>query len=95
MITTARGHFWIKFDNGYILSVFNDFGSYSENYLNAVLRESFIHGEKVEVESKNCEVAIIYEGQLVTDTIIKCDDSVKGYVEVNELVNIINKIKNL
>ena len=28
---TAQGHFWITFDNGYTLSIFNGFGSHTEN----------------------------------------------------------------
>ena len=29
MIRTSAGHFWITFDNGYTLSLFNGFGSYT------------------------------------------------------------------
>lgn len=31
MISTSFGHCWIKFENGYTISIFNGFGSYSED----------------------------------------------------------------
>ena len=33
-IRTDKGHFWITFENGYTLSVFNGYGSYSDNHYN-------------------------------------------------------------
>ncbi len=32
MLKTDKGHFWLTFKNGYTISVFNGFGSYSENH---------------------------------------------------------------
>lgn len=34
MISTSYGHCWITFENGYTISIFNGFGSYSENHFN-------------------------------------------------------------
>ena len=31
-IRTEMGHFWITFENGYTLSVFNGYGSHTENH---------------------------------------------------------------
>ena len=31
-VRTEMGHFWITFDNGYTLSVFNGYGSHTENH---------------------------------------------------------------
>lgn len=32
MIQTDKGHCWLTFENGYMVSIFNGFGSYSENH---------------------------------------------------------------
>ena len=39
MISTSFGHCWIKFENGYTISIFNGFGSYSDNHFNHKLFE--------------------------------------------------------
>ena len=65
-IRTEMGHFWITFENGYTLSVFNGYGSHTEN--------NFAF-EKW----KN---------------IIESDDSVKT-IDVNELIEVINKVNNI
>ena len=101
-IVTDKGHFWITFNNGYTLSVFNGYGSYSDNHYNnkyildpknAIEIGKYINQK---VESTNCEIAIINSnGALITNDILQCDDSVKGYVDINELVEIINIVSNL
>lgn len=93
MITTTRGHFWIEFDNGYKISVFNDWGSYSDNHFNTKLEKGFIENSNEEISSSNCEVAIIYNNSLVN--IFGWDDDVKGYVTPNELLEIMNKVSKL
>lgn len=95
MITTHRGHFTIEFKNGYMLSIFNDYGSYSSNHLKSELVDSFINNENIRIESEDCEVAILYKNNFVTDKVLGCGDKIKGYVDVEELVEIINKVKNL
>ena len=101
-IVTDKGHCWITFDNGYTLSIFNGYGSYSDNHYNNnyILYPSndkeTIKYVNQKVESSNCEIAIINSnGDLITNDILQCDDSVKGYVDINELVKIINIVSNL
>ena len=94
MITTTRGHFWITFDNGYTVSVFNDYGSYSDNHFNTELSKSFLTGENAEVSSKNCEVAIIYKNLGLVNP-LHWDDVVKGYVTPSELLEILNEVSKL
>lgn len=101
-IQTDKGHFWITFDNGYTISVFNGYGSYSDNHFNneyimyPINDEEKIKYVNQRVKSKDCEIAIISpNNELITDDILKCDDSVKGYVSVSELTEIINIVKNL
>ena len=101
-IITDKGHCWITFDNGYTLSIFNGFGSYSDNhYNNKYILYPTNEEEKIKycnqrIESNNCEIAIISpNGNFITDDILQCGDSVKGYVDINELIEIINKVNNL
>lgn len=103
-LKTDKGHFWITFDNGYTLSVFNGYGSYSDNhfnnnyisYPNPTRDEEIIKYINQDVESSNCEIAIISpNGSLITDDILQCGDSVKGYIDMSELVEIINIVNNL
>lgn len=96
-IRTGIGHCWITFDNGYILSIFNGMGSYSENHLdydtwNKALKTGDILAT---YESKDVEIAIIKDGKFVTSEVLDIDNDVKGYVPVEELMEIINKIKNI
>ncbi len=96
-LRTEGGHFWITFDNGYTLSCFNGFGSHTENNFaidkwekismkNAPYYENYWESELV-------EIAILYNGDLVTQNVIESDDSVKT-VNINELVEIMNIVKN-
>ncbi len=93
MIQIACGHFWLTFKNGYTISVFNGFGSYSENQFNTNLRNKF----KLDcIDSKDCEIAVIYNNEFVTNKFIDIDnDSVYGFVSSDELVDIIYKVKNI
>lgn len=88
-----RGHFWIKFDNGYMISVFNDWGSYSDNHFNTKLGKSFMEQKNIPVDSTNCEVAILYNDNMVNP--LGWDDKVKGHVTPNELLEIMNKVGEL
>lgn len=95
MISTSYGHCWIKFENGYTISIFNGFGSYSENHFNHKLFEKM---QDLDFEdrcnSKDCEVAIIHEKLgFVTRNFIDSNDSVKGYISSDELVDIMQKVK--
>lgn len=92
MIITTRGHFWIAFDNGYTVSVFNDYGSYSDNHSKLV--KSLMSGDNAEVSSKNCEVAIAYKNLGLVNP-LHWDDTVKGYVTPSELLEILNEVSKL
>ncbi len=96
-LRTEGGHFWITFENGYTLSCFNGFGSHTENH-SALEKWHKIYMDKNPYEntwdSKLVEIAILRDGDLVTQNIIESDDSVKT-VDINELVEIINIVKNL
>ena len=97
-LRTEGGHFWITFENGYTLSAFNGYGSHTENnfafekghrvYESGNIYENFW-------ESKSVEIAILNKtGNLVTQDIIKSDDSSKT-VDINELIEVINIVNNL
>ena len=87
MLKTDKGHFWLTFKNGYTISVFNGFGSYSENHYRK-------EPEFASVDSNDCEIAILYNEIFATNRFVECNDSVKGYVSVDELAEIICKVKN-
>lgn len=91
MIQTDKGHCWLTFENGYIISIFNGFGSYSENHFKQDLLRT---PEFASVDSKDCEIAVIYKGIFCTNTFIETNDSVKGWVNADELADVIYKVKN-
>lgn len=91
MIQTDKGHCWLTFENGYKISIFNGYGSYSENHFKTELRHI---PEFASVDSKNCEIAILYDGIFCTDKFIETDDSVKGWITADELADIIYRVKN-
>lgn len=91
MIQTDKGHCWLTFENGYTISIFNGYGSYSENHFKQDLRQI---PEFASVDSKHCEIAVIYDGIFCTNTFIETDDSVKGWVTADELADVIYKVKN-
>ena len=87
MIITFKGHRWIKFGD-ITLSIYNGFGSYSENHFRYSIRNKKI------VISKTCEIAILRNGFFITDSILNNGDDVKGHVNKKELKEIIKIIKN-
>ena len=91
MIKTDNGHFWLTFENGYTISVFNGFGSYSENYLKNEFLKNLKHDK---IKSKDCEIAIMYNGIFTTNKFVECAEDVKGYISADELADIIYKVKN-
>ena len=95
MISTRFGGFQIRFENGYTISIFNGFGSYSENHFNTKLHEKMANLNFTDsCISKDCEIAVIYEDIFCTDKFIETDDSVKGYINADELADLIIKVKN-
>lgn len=95
MIETRFGGFKITFENGYTISVINGYGSYSENHFKKEIFETMRNLKFDDTcNSKNCEVAVIYEDIFCTDKFIETDDSVKGYISADELADLIIKVKN-
>lgn len=96
-IRTASGHFWINFGNGYELSVFNGYGSHTENNFATDKWNNIIKSQDIFAhwDSKEVEIAIIdtNNGELITDKIIQSRDTVKT-VNIKELINIMNLLLN-
>lgn len=92
MIQTDKGHFKLKFKNGYEISIINGFGSYSENKFKTELFEPSMN--LFAIKSKDCEIAIIYKEIFVTKKFIDCGDDVLGYISSDELADIIYMVKN-
>lgn len=95
MISTSFGHCWIEFENGYSISIFNGFGSYSENHFNHKLFEKMQDLDfQDRCDSKDCEVAIIHkELGFVTKSFIDTNDSVIGFIKPDELPDLMKKVK--
>lgn len=95
-LITQSGHFWLEFDNGYTLSVFNGYASHTENYNAEDKYFDFIKNKKIweAWSSADVEIGITKNGTLVTDKIIDCEDTVKT-VDLKELIEIINLLNNL
>ena len=95
MITTELGHCWIQFENGYTISIFNGFGSYSENHFNRKEWEKMTNPKSFDrCESKTCEVAIMRNDIFCTGYFIEeCDGSSMGYVKPDELIDLMKKVK--
>ena len=91
------GHFWLTFENGYTLSVFNGYGSHTENHFATEKWQKILkHHQCFEGWDSNLvEIAILNKsGDLVTRDIIESDDSVKT-VNIGELVKIINVVNEI
>ena len=95
MISTSFGHCWIKFENGYTISIFNGFGSYSENHFNHKLFEKMKKLDfQDKCDSKDCEIAITHDKLgFCTRTFIDSSDSVRGYITPDELPELMKKVK--
>ena len=97
-IETGIGHCWITFDNGYTLSIFNGTGSYSENHSDFKKMADIMKNKDIlaTYESKDVEIAILKDGKFVTSKVLEDhDDDVKGYVSIEEVIEIINKLKEM
>lgn len=97
MIRTELGHFWITFENGYTISVFNGIGSYTENHTNIEHFKEINDNKDIYSNwtSESCEVAVLsaLDG-FVTQKILNSEEDVIGHVTINELVEYINIVKN-
>ena len=94
MISTSFGHCWIKFENGYTISIFNGFGSYSENHFNLFEKMQNLDFQD-RCDSTDCEVAIIHDKLgFCTKTFVDSADSVIGFITPDELPELMMKVKN-
>ena len=96
MISTSYGHCWITFKNGYSVSIFNGFGSYSENHFNHKLFEKMQDLDfQDQCDSEDCEIAIFHQelGFVTRNFIENCNDSVIGYITPDEIPDIMKKVK--
>lgn len=92
-LRTEAGHFWIRFDNGYEISVFNGYGSHTENHFgNGASIEECLN--KKFWESETAEIGIFKDNALITDKFLNHDDLVKT-VDLKELIQIINMLNNM
>ena len=91
-INNAKG-FHLTFDNGLTISVQIGHGNYCDNY-NLISDFYNLRVSQCDIQSKNAEVAIWDEtGKWLTSNFIG-DDDVIGYLDVNQIVDLINKVKN-
>jgi hypothetical protein len=94
MIATELGHCWIQFENGYIISIFNGYGSYSENHFNRKEWDKLRNPKAFDrCESKTCEIAIIRNDIFCTSQFIESEGSTIGYIKPDELPDIMKKVK--
>lgn len=95
-ITIGSGHFWLDFRNGYTLSVFNGYGSHTENNFKVDKWNKIVENRDIfsSWTSEEVEIAILNEERdLITNDILHCGDSVDT-VDLKELIEIINMLNN-
>ena len=94
-IRTGMGKVQIKYDNGYILSIANGFGSYTENG-DAVEKEWHIIKRRditASWTSEDVEIAVISsDGILITNKVIKEVEDTVAKVSVKRLIEIMNEL---
>ena len=82
----------LTFKNGYRVSLYNGFGSYTDNKFDMSLLE--IDDNEI-VTSKYCEIAVIKDGKFVTNNVLENSDSVIGYATIEDMIKILNKVSEL
>lgn len=87
MIITYKGHKHIHFGKGVCLSIFNGFGSYSENHYEIEKMNKKI------VITNDCEIAVLRNNEFITEEVLGGNKVVKGYVTKKELKEIIEKVR--
>ncbi len=89
---TDYGHFRITFSNGYTVSLFNSFGSHTDNKYNSEKSKGVLL-DNLPCDSSNIEVAVIYEHEFVTNMFVKTmDGEVAGWIRPEEVVEIMQKV---
>ena len=87
MIITYKGHRHIFFGKGIYLSIFNGFGSYSQNHYEIKKMNKKI------VITNDCEIAILRNNDFITEEVLGGNGVVRGYVTKKELKEIIEKVR--
>jgi hypothetical protein len=89
-ITENRG-FKITFPNGLILSTQFGPGNYGTNH-----DASFFTDRREGFEATQVEIAVFKasDRDFLTRQVLGHDDDVKGYVDINEWLEIVDKVKN-
>lgn len=94
-VRTEMGHFWITFENGYTLSVFNGYGSHTENHFNLKKWQDITENRLIYEgwDSEFVEIAVLSpdEDVIVTKEVLGYEYDVQT-VDVNTLVDIINTV---
>lgn len=86
-ITDGKG-FHLQFPNGYIVSVQIGGGNYCDNY------DKPVGNPKKTIKSSTAEVAVISPQKELID-IWKHGNTVKGYIEVPKILELLNKVAAL
>lgn len=97
-IKIAMGHFWIKFENGSSISVFNGFGSHTENHFDIEKQNKIIENRDIMASwtSETVEIAIINKkGEFITDKILKDVNDNVATITIKELLTVINVLNIL
>lgn len=76
------------FRKGVYLSIFNGFGSYSQNHfeINKMNKKIII--------TQDCEIAILRKDEFITEEVLGGEGVVRGYITKKELKEIIKKVRN-
>lgn len=94
-VRTEMGHFWITFENGYTLSVFNGYGSHTENHFKLKKWQDITENRLIYEgwDSQFVEIAVLSpdEDVIVTKEVLGYEYDVQT-VDVNTLVDIINTV---
>ena len=87
---SSNSGFWLEFENGLTLSVQFGYGNYCDNYNR---KDLFL--SKDFMSCKDAEIAVIDKhDNFVTPLFIDCNsDSVKGRLSVDEVAEVIIKVK--
>ncbi len=88
---TKYGHFFITFSNGYTVSMFNAFGSHTENH--NVIEKSEWENRHDACKSATVELAVLYDNEYVTNMFTKTSDGeICGYVRPEEVAELLQKV---
>lgn len=87
MIITYKGHKHIMFGKGVYLSIFNGFGSYSQNHFEIDKMKKKI------IITQDCEIAILRKDEFITEEVLGGEGVVRGYITKQKLKEIIKTIR--